>query len=181
MGSRLGIFFYGAKAYSLSAKDQNIGNAYYPSKQVISFVQWQNIIDYYTATSPDSLEPAKKPKRVKITDKLFQAIQPSFKYKMPATTFVKFQPGNQLMLCDAFKKKLYVYNAALQLTDSFNTKGAVTDVIKDSNSLILCNMGILNPNNGKFGSIVKMNVSDTSVVDTIFLTLCVLFKFLKLI
>lgn len=168
MGPRLGIFFYGAKAYSLSIKDQNVGSAYYPSEQVISFVQWQNIIDYYTAISPDSLEPAKKPKPVKITDKLFRTIQPSLKYKMPATVFVKFQPGNQLMLCDALKKKLYVYNAALQLTDSFNTKGAVTDVIKDSNSLILCNTGLLNPNNGKFGSIVKMNVSDTSVLDTIF-------------
>ena len=168
MGPRLGIFFYGSKAYPSGVKDANIGAGYYPSQPVISFVQWQNIIDYYTATSPDFLAPAKKPQPIVISDKLFRAIQPSFTYQMAATSFVKFEPDHQLIICDAYKKKLYLFNASLQLLDSLNTKGSITDLIKDSNSLALCNTGILNPNNGKFGSIEKVSLANKSIVDTLF-------------
>ncbi|MBS1746711.1 MAG: VCBS repeat-containing protein [Bacteroidetes bacterium] len=167
MGPRLGIFNYGFKQYASAIFDTNIGKRFYPSQQVISFVQWQNIIDYYTATSPDSLLPARKDVEIKMNEKLFQPIHPSFTYPMPGISFVKMEPGHQLVISDSLAKKVLVFDSALQLTDSINTNGAVTDIIKDSNTLTLCNTGVLNPNNGKFGSVENISLNHPSVTDTI--------------
>ncbi len=168
MGPNLGIFAYGFSQYPASAKDPHIGRAFYPSQPVVSFVQWQNIIDYYSTTSPDSLYQHKKYLQIKTDDKLFQPVQSSFQYENPATTFVKFQPGNQIIICDAFTKKLYAINNNLHVIDSINTNGSVTDIITDSGRLILCNTGILNPNNGKFGSVETVSFNDKSKIDTLF-------------
>ncbi len=167
MGPRLGIFNNGFTKYPSFKNDPNVKNSY-PSQPVISFDDWQHIIDYYTATSPDSLMPAKKSPPVEMNDKLFQAMQPSFKYDMPATTFVKIEPQHQLMMCDAIAKKLYLFNNALQVTDSLNTSGAVTDILKNNDTLTLCNTGVLSPNNGKFGSIERLVLSNKNHVDTLF-------------
>ena len=58
MGPRLGIFFYGYDKYPSFKSDLNVDRNYYPSSPVIPLSDWQHIIDYYTATSPDSLLPA---------------------------------------------------------------------------------------------------------------------------
>jgi hypothetical protein len=166
MGPRLGIFAYGFNKYPSSINDTNVGRNFYPSQPVISFIQWQNIIDYYTATSPDSLLPAKKPLAIQMNDKLFKAIKPSFIYPIPATTFIRLEPNHQIITSDVVQKKLFVFNEALQLTDSINIRGAVTNLIEDSDKYILCNTGILSPNNGKFGSI--QSLSNKSDVDTLF-------------
>ncbi len=168
MGPRLGIFFYGFSQYPSFANDRNVGRNFYPSQQVISFVQWQNIIDYYAAISPDSLKQEKKYPPIKISNKLFKPMQPSFQYDNPAISFVHFEAGNKLMICDAFAKKIFVFNHDLQLTDSIKTNGSVTDLIEDSDKLTLCNTGILNPNNGKFGSIESVYFNDKTRVDTLF-------------
>ena len=70
----------------------------------------QHIIDYYTATSPDSLLPAKKPVAISMNDKLFQPVRSTFTYSMPAISFVKIQNKNELMMCDVIKKKLFILN-----------------------------------------------------------------------
>ena len=167
MGPRLGIFFYGDKSYPSFRNDLNVKD-YYPAQQVISFDDWQHIIDYYTATSPDSLLPAKKPVAIVMNDKLFKAKQPAFTYQMPATSFVKFFPGNTLITCDAITKKLFIFNSQLQLQDSITTPGSVTDVLQDSTKLILCNTGLLNPNNGKFGTVESMLLGNKIIADTMF-------------
>ena len=74
MGPRLGIFAYGFQQYPSNIKDTNIGKDFYPSQQVVSFIQWQNIIDYYSATSPDSLQQKKKYLPIEMNDKLFQPL-----------------------------------------------------------------------------------------------------------
>src|SRR4051812_24917905 len=53
MGPRLGIFFYGFKEYPSYKNDFNV-KGYYPAQPVLSVLDWQHILDYYTATSPDS-------------------------------------------------------------------------------------------------------------------------------
>ena len=168
MGPRLGIFFYGFNRYPSDINDTSIGKDFSPSQPVLSLAQWQNIIDYYTATSPDSLTPAKKPVAIAVNDKLFQPFKPSFAYPMPAISFIKFQPAGKLMLSDVIKRKLFIFNNALQLTDSININGAVTDVIEDSDKLILCNTGSLNPNNRKFGSLQRISPKDTSLKKILF-------------
>ena len=167
MGPLLGIFDYGDKQYPSYRNDINVQN-YYPAKQVIAFANWQHILDYYTATSPDSLLPAKKSIAITMNDKLFQPMQPTFKYSRPATSFVKIEPNHSLMICDAFSKKLFLFDKNLQLKDSIKTPGSVTDVIQDSLQLVLCNTGIFNPNNGKFGSIEKTSFNKIAGMDTLY-------------
>ena len=58
MGPRLGIFAYGFQLYPNSRRDTNIGKGYYPSQPLLGGDDWQHILDYYTATSPDSLPAA---------------------------------------------------------------------------------------------------------------------------
>ena len=122
MGPRLGIFFYGDQHYPSYINDFNVGKSFYPSQPVISLIDWQHIIDYYTATSPDSLLPAKKPIPIQINDSLFQAIQPEFHYSTPTVSFIKMEPNKELMVCDAFIKKTFLFDSALQLKDSLNIK-----------------------------------------------------------
>lgn len=168
MGPKLGIFYYGFKAYPSYRHDLTVDKNFYPDQPVISLFDWQHIIDYYTATAPDSLLPAKKPLPITINDKLFQPVQPSFKYNMPAASFVKIEPDHRVIMCDAIKRKLFEFNSALQLTDSLNTPGSVTDAIEDSGKLIICNTGRLNPNNEKLGSILSISSRNHSDIDTLF-------------
>jgi hypothetical protein len=158
MGPRLGIFFYGNKEYPSYKRDMFADKNYYPPQPVLSFAEWQHIIDYYTSVSPDSLLPAKRPVPVTINNNLFSATSTSFTYYMPTASYVKID-HDKLMMCDAFGKKLYLFNKQLQVTDSLNTVGSVTQVLEDSSAYILCNTGILSPNNGKFGSIVRVSLS----------------------
>src|SRR6478609_7084672 len=94
MAPRLGIFAYNFHQYPSSIHDPNVGRNFYPSQPVITFEQWQNIIDYFTATSSDSLLPAKRSLPIQMNDKLFKAVQPSFVYPTPATTFIKLEPSH---------------------------------------------------------------------------------------
>jgi len=167
MGPRLGIFYYGDQRYPSYVNDFDIGKSFYPSQPVISMEDWQHIIDYYTATSPDSLLPVKKPVPIQMNDGLFRAVQPAFHYSTPTVSFIKMEPGKQLIVGDAFIKKTYLFDSTLQLEDSIKIKATVTDIIQDADSLILCNTGVLNPNNGKFGSILSIN-NKTRVADTLF-------------
>ncbi len=64
MGPRLGIFNYGFQTLS-PIKRLNIGSDFYPSYPVLSLADWQNILDYYEATSPDSLPPQRRNQPIK--------------------------------------------------------------------------------------------------------------------
>jgi hypothetical protein len=55
MGPRLGIFYYNDKSYPSAKNDRNLMPNFYPAQPLLSFEEWQNIIDYYTAMAPDSL------------------------------------------------------------------------------------------------------------------------------
>ena len=168
MGPKLGIFSYGFKTYPSYRNDLSVDKNFYPSQPVMSLSDWQHIIDYYSSTSPDSLLPAKKNPPVEINDKLFQPIKPLFLYNMPTVSFVKIADDQQVLMCDAMHRKLFVFNNALQQIDSLNTPGSVTDVIKDSDKLIICNTGMLKPNNEKLGSILSVDINNNTHVDTLY-------------
>ena len=65
MGPRLGIFSHFYRNYPNAKRDKNLDSNYYPSSPIINHEEWQNIIDYYTATAPDSLLPIKNNLSVK--------------------------------------------------------------------------------------------------------------------
>lgn len=59
MGPRLGIFTFKDQRYPSNMADPNVGREFYPAKPMLSAQDWKAIVDYYTATSPDSL-PAQR-------------------------------------------------------------------------------------------------------------------------
>jgi len=153
MGPRLGIFRYGFNVYP-KTRDQYIGPDFYPSQPMMTMSEWQNILDYYETTSPDSLPAQKRKYGIKTGLPLFKVEIPGMNYEMPTTCYVKINSSDSLhvlIVGDALKKKLYFLDARLQLKDSINTSGPIVNVDFDKKNLIACNIGILNPNNGKFG------------------------------
>jgi hypothetical protein len=160
MGPRLGIFRYGFDVYP-KTRDEYIGRDFYPPEPMLKMSEWQNILDYFEATSPDSLPGQKRKYPIKIGLPLFQVEIPNIHYEMPATCFVKINSADSIhrvVISDAVRKKLYFFNPALRVIDSLNTSGPVVNLDFDKENLIACNIGILNPNNGKFGKEEFINI-----------------------
>jgi hypothetical protein len=77
MGPRLGIFAYEFRTYPSARGDRNLPKDFYPSNPVLSFDDWQHIMDYYVATSPDSLQ-ALNDTPIKNDLSLFQPERPPY-------------------------------------------------------------------------------------------------------
>ena len=154
MGPHLGIFAYGTKMYPAKRNDPNVSKNYYPSQQIITFPQWQNIIDYYTTTAPDTL-PKQQRDKIKQDLDFFTVLKPNFSYPVPTTCYVKIDSSlmkHTILLCDALSKKIFRFNKDLSLVDSLKISGPVVDFDFKQNELIACNMGYMNPSDAKLGS-----------------------------
>jgi hypothetical protein len=155
MGPRLGIFFYGYKEYPSSRNDQDLDKNFYPSQPVLSFIDWQYIIDYYTSVSPDSLPAQQRKYAVKEGESLFKVETPLFKKTLPTTCLVKIDTSvfpYQLIVADMMSKNIFRFDNHLSLLDSFKNVSPVVDMEIHQHDIITCNIGIMNPNNGKYGS-----------------------------
>jgi hypothetical protein len=152
MGPRLGIFQYGSQSYPANRHDFNLDSNFYPSQPMLNLEQWQNIIDYYTATSPDSLPKQERKQNIRPTLPLFSFQLPPFDYQNPTTSFVKINGDSlhPLIISDAIKHTVYFLNKQLEIRDSLHY-GPVVDIDFMMNKMLACDIGILNPNNGKFG------------------------------
>lgn len=169
MGPRLGIFENGFTSYPSYKNDKNLPASIYPSRPLLNFSEWQHIIDFYTATSPDTLQQV-VPKNVKEVNDLFEVITPNAYFSNGATTFIKIPDtsySSRLIICDATKNINYLFDRAINATDSFKTGSPVVDIFIDKDQLLLCNIGILNPNNGSSGSIVSHNLNNRSDSSTL--------------
>lgn len=159
MGPRLGIFDFGYNHYPSSRSDQQISKNFYPSKPVISNEDWQYIIDYYTSLSPDSLPRQQRKYPVTAGLPLFTLEKPPVAPHVPSTTFVEIDTlsaPRQLVIADMITKEIFRYSSALQLTDTFANKVAAVNLERHSNEVITCNIGVMNPNNGKYGSAMRL-------------------------
>jgi hypothetical protein len=170
MGPRLGIFKYGSQEYPRTL-DAYIRSDFYPSMPMLKPEQWQNILDYYEATSPDALPPQKKKYAIKDALSVFTVEHPDFHYANPATTYVKIRSGDSLhtvIVADAFEENLYFFNSKLKVLDSLKTTGPVVDIDFEKNRWLLCNIGNLNPNNGKSGNgqFANINSKGKTEIDT---------------
>jgi len=151
MGPHLGIFAYGTSIYPSKRTDPNVNKSYYPSQQIISFSQWQAIIDYYKATAPDSLTQQRKD-YIKDDLKLFAVLKPG-SHALPATCYVKIDSsGKSIIYCDAIAKKIFRYDRHLQVSDSATVSGPVVDINFKKSEWIICNIGNINPNDEKLGT-----------------------------
>jgi len=154
MGPLLGIFEHNFQDYPSSKNDQYLDKNFYPSQPLLNRSQWQNIIDYYAATSPDTLIRQQRQDKIEIELPLFAVQTPSGNYLNATTSFVKINPKGviqSLVVSDAIKKQTYLFDKELLVADSFINNGPVVDIEFGQNAMLACNIGVLNPNNGKFG------------------------------
>jgi hypothetical protein len=154
MGPRVGIFNHGFEIYPSSRNDKYLSKDFYPSKPLLSPVEWQYLMDYYIATSPDSLPGQQRKDPIKVGLPLFKVQMPGLKYDQPATCLVQIDTSSRnhsIFLGDAFRKKLLRFNASLELEDSVLVTGPIVGLDFHQDSIIACDIGVLNPNNGKYG------------------------------
>ena len=162
MGPRLGIFNHGFTEYPSSRYDKELDSNYYPASPVLSFEDWQYIIDYYTAVSPDSLTAPERKFTVKKASDLFSIEKPA-RTAPPATCMVKIDTTvspYQIVTADVLRKHIYHFNGSLVVTDSVQSASAVVDVLINRQTMTTCNIGIMSPNNGKHGSIGIVRVNE---------------------
>jgi len=159
MGPRLGIFNFNDKQYPSSKSDPNIGGIYYPDHQVLSYDEWGQILEYYSEAAPDSLSAQQRKNPIQLNTPLFTAVSPGKHYRNPVSTFLSVDTSvfpHRILQAEGLLKFIYVYDDHLQLKDSFHFKGTVLDIINKKDSMILCNVGVINPNDGRFGSIQEI-------------------------
>ena len=173
MAPQLGIFNYQFKTYPSSRFDRDLNSGYYPSHPLITDEEWQDIINYYTASSPDSfLQQQVRPSPITKELSLFSVQTPSFTYSEPATSLVKIDTGtamHELIISDAITQKIYRFNNLLQFIDSTSGYGGpVVNLYKIGKDWLACNIGVLNPNNGKDGKaqIIKTASNGSMQTDT---------------
>ncbi len=157
MAPRLGIFSFGEILYP-RVTDGSISPDFYPRRNILTGLEWQSIIDYFAATAPDSLPVQTRRDSIKTGLPLFKVEIPNLSYENPATCYVKINSGDflhPLIISDALKQKIYFINPLLTITDSVADTGPVVDINFNKNNLVACNIGIVGPNNGRFGKIIS--------------------------
>ena len=110
MGPRLGIFNYDFKTYPSFKNDRNLVPDFYPAQPLLSLDEWQKIIDYYTAISPDSLPQQDRTHNIRIGLPRFKVQIPEDKIPSPAICLTKIDTTaslHQLWIFDLSGKSLY--------------------------------------------------------------------------
>ncbi|MEO5592956.1 MAG: VCBS repeat-containing protein [Chitinophagaceae bacterium] len=171
MGPRLGIYAYGFKRYPSYKNEKDTPHDYYPEKSVLNSLQWQNIIDYYTSMSPDSLPAQPVHEKITADQTIFKVEYAAYTYPSPAICFTKIDTlssQHQLLLFDLAGKYLFRFNNGLQLTDSVKTDATITDIDFHNDSMLACNVNVINPNNGKYGNahLVHADAKNRLQIDT---------------
>jgi hypothetical protein len=161
MGPRLGIFQFGYQNYPSYKHDPELDTVFYPTQPLLSLDEWKSIIDYYAATSPDTLPKQERNKTISTDLPLFTVQRPTFSYENPTTSFVKIRSNDSLhplIISDVLKRNIYFLNKQLQIDDSVKCSGPIVDIDFSNNRMLACNIGVLNPNNGKYGKGQFINV-----------------------
>lgn len=172
MGPRLGIFRHGLTHYPSLIRDTNVGPAFYPSRPLLADWQWQNIINYYSGMAPDSMPPQPPHEAIDTTLSLFEAVEPRGEGRAPMTCFVGMDTAGgrrQVLAGRVFPGALFQYDGSLRLIDSIRLKGAIVDMHMQGDTGIACDIGYINPNDGKFGSVNRFGYSRDGrlVIDTV--------------
>jgi hypothetical protein len=154
MGPQLGIFYHNFKRYPSAKNDKNLALNFYPSQPLLNDEEWQNLVNYYIATSPDSLIIPERTTPVILGPPGFQVQNQTFKTFVPTSSYIKIDTSvipHQLVLADLFSQKIFWFNDSLKLVDSLQTHSAIVDIETQQNKMLFCNIGEINPNNKKLG------------------------------
>jgi hypothetical protein len=156
MGPRLGILKHNFKYYPSFNKDPNLDRTYYPAKPLIDAQEWQYIMDYYLATSPDTLPPQARQRIVNRGLPGFSVEQSPFRLDTPALSFIKINSadkGPKLLFNDIIKQRLFIFNDVHSTPGSLTSPGNIVDLLLHDNKYVFCDIGQLNPTNAKLGSV----------------------------
>jgi len=159
MAPRLGIFVFKGHEYPSKVLDRNIGRNFYPSVPLINDGQWQDIIDYYWTAAPDSLAPIHRGESIRPGSALFSVIKPSANFNIASSCMIHLDVSgthSNIYLGTVINPGIYKYNSNLKAEDSIHTRGPVVDIQQDGSGMIGCNIGYLNPNDAKLGSIGRL-------------------------
>ena len=172
MGPNLGIFSHNFQKYPNAKRDTNLDSNFYPSKPLLTHEGWQNIIDYYTTVSPDSLPVQQRSDTIRNDRNIFRLEYPQHPYPSAGVCLTKIDSSispHRLLLFDLSKNLLLSYTNQLQLTDSIKTEATFTDIDFYNNEMVACNINVINPNNGKFGNAMKihLNAHKKMVIDAL--------------
>lgn len=155
MAPRLGIFRYLYHRYPNSRNDPSVGKDYYPAERLVNDQEWQYIIDYYTATSPDSLPGQEREIGIdKSGLPLFEERMPALKSAPSSLSWVAIDTQlfkNQLLVFDLSSRQLLRYNSNLQALDSQQVQGCIVNGVVQDNHWLSCNIGHINPTNSRQG------------------------------
>lgn len=171
MGPRLGIFSHNWKEYPSMRRDIHLPPNFYPSEPILNPAQWQNIINFYLATAPDSLPAQQRPYPIKNDLDIFSVSEPVITKLSPTTCFIQLDTTRipySVLQADIFRESLMRYNDHLQPVDSVHFSGPVVDIDFRSETMVATNIGNLNPNNAKLGRLqhVLMNAEGKMSLDT---------------
>jgi FG-GAP-like repeat len=154
MAPRLGIFSYLLQRYPSSRYDRFLDKNFYPSAPLLKPEEWKNIMDYYIATSPDSLPPQQRTVQIQNGLPLFKAVIPALHYPDPTTCYISIDSlagAHRVLLGDAIRKNILCLNSQLQVVDSVAGSGSVVNLDIHQHEMLACDIGMLNPNNLKLG------------------------------
>lgn len=163
MGQRLGIFQHDSTDAS-GSNGMWLPPDFYPTVPVITEEQWQHIRNYYTATSPDTLPQQQRVQPIQMNLSLFDVQTPALQTSGAMTSFLKINErdtAQPVLLCDAAVKKIFFLNKELQPVDSIPIGGTVADMQLFQNTMLVCNIGVLHPNNGRHGKATYISRNDT--------------------
>ena len=154
MGPKLGIFNYKGRSYDFHGDDNMKGPGFSAIHSLITTEQWQNIFDYYTATSPDKLPDQERKTQINMDLSQFRPEIPGLNYKAAHTSFVHIgqnETATPVIISDANTHKTYFINKSLNAFDSAITNGPIVNFDFYKNSMLACNIGILIPNDETHG------------------------------
>lgn len=154
MGPRLGIFQHQYRLYPSNRNDRTLPADFYPAKPAVNAEDWQHILNYYTATSPDTMPAQSRKQTIRTSLPLF-AVEPArLSYANSMTSFIRIAPQGlpyALAISDAMRNTTYFLDKTLTPVDSLENSGPVVDMLFSPSQILACNIGQLNPNNGRFG------------------------------
>ena len=127
----------------------------FPQSAQLSDAQWESIKQYFLEQAPEKLNIEENalfpPADTNLS--IFKPRQPSFQLSPPSTTFIRIDPGNGLLMGDAFTQSLYKFNRTLDLQQiALVGEGAVA-LNTDPNFTLITLMGSFSPTDEASGSI----------------------------
>lgn len=167
MGRKLGINYFNGQPYENISVERNNTNAVLVSNSAISLADWMRIIHYYTTTAPAQSPGQGRSSILQFTNLFTIKKFPLPKGVLPATTYVKIDEGNHwIYTANALDSSLNIYDEHLQKIAKYNVHAVVVDMQFNSQlknagdrSGIFTNIGILNPNDFKTGTMYSFTLA----------------------